>query len=247
MSLTRRCNSGETLPPLTQGNSKGDTIDVAIVYGPQSYYLYGDTLGGTNLDLLNAFSRQSGKVMKMWPVVSLESAMNNLEKGSFDILASVPSDNTVKQRFATTKSLYLDHLVLIQLADSDGNVKVKSALDLANDTVHIQSNSPAATRLANLSNEIGDPIVVIPEKYLSEEYLCMKVASSDFKYAVVNEKIAQSMQKRYPLLNYENPVSFTQFQVWLLNRNDSSLIREIDTWLDEFVLTPEYQDLMLKY
>lgn len=247
MALTKRCNSGDALPRLLQGNSMGDTIDVAIVYGPQSYYLYGDTLGGTNLDLLNAFSRHSGKVMKMWPVASLQNAMDNLEKGSFDLLASVPSDNTVKQRFATTKSIYLDHLVLIQLADSSGNVKANSALDIANDTVHIQSDSPAAARLANLANEIGSPIVVVPEKNLSEEYLCMKVAAGDFKYAVVNEKIAASMKQRYPLLNHENPVSFSQFQVWLLNKNDSTLLNEINTWLDEFSPTPEYLELIKKY
>ena len=247
MTLTRRCNSGDILPPKAIGDSRGDTIDVAIVYGPRSYYLYGDTLGGTNLDLLNTFSTQTGTPLKMWPIVSLKSAMENLETGKFDMIASLPSDNSVKHRFAVTKSLFLDRLVLIQRSDSGGDVAIKSALDLAGDTVHIQSDSPAAARLANLSNEIGTPIEVEQEKDLSEEYLCMKVAAGDFKYAVVNERIAEAMGKRYPLLSHENPVSFTQFQVWLINKNDTALLHRVNSWLEDFLVSPQYQEIIRKY
>lgn len=252
MTLTRKCSPGKALPALTRGNSQGDTIDAAIIYGPLSYYLYDDTIGGINYDLLNAYSKETGRPVKMWPVISLASALKKLEKGTYDILASLPADNSVKQRFLTTRSVFLDELVLIQLADSDGNIKVKSALDLAGDTIHIQADSPADARLSNLANEIGAPIKVIREKDLSEEYLCMKVATGDFLYAVVNKKMAEAMQKRYPALSYDNPVSFTQFQVWLINKNDSTttdsvLLKSIDTWLMEYQKTAAYQELLEKY
>lgn len=247
MGFTRRCNHAEPLPPIVNGNSTGDTLDVAIIYGPLSYYLYSDSIGGINFDLLKAFSRDSGIPMKMWPVVSLESALSNLEKGSFDILASLPSDNSIKKRFLTTQSVFLDKMSLIQLADTAGNVKIKSVLDLADDTVHIQGDSPAEARLTNLASEIGAPIVVVPDKDLSEEYLCMKVAVGDIEYAVVNEHMAKVMKKRYPLLSYDNPVSFTQFQVWLLNKNDSVLLNSTNNWLLEFKETEEYKQIMEKY
>lgn len=247
MGLVRRCNSGGGLPALQQGNSAGDTIDVAVIYGPLSYYLYGDTLGGINFDMLTSLGKQTGKPMKMWPVVTLNDALAKLDDGTYDVLASLPSDNSVKERFLTTQSVFLDRLVLVQLADSTGKVKINSALDLAGDTVHIQTDSPAQARLANLANEIGAPINVATEKDLSEEYLCMKVATGDIPYAVVNEKTAAAMKQRYPHLSYDNPVSFTQFQVWLLNKNDTVLLHSIDTWLDEFRQQPDYQQIISKY
>ena len=247
MGLAHRCESGDALPPIVRGNSVGDTIDVAVIYGPTSYYLYGDTLGGTNFELLNILAKETATPIKMWPVVTLEEALGHLEDGTYDMLASLPSDNSVKERFLTTQSVFLDRLVLVQLADSSGHVRINSVLDLANDTVHIQADSPAEARLGNLSNEIGSKINVVKEKDLSEEYLCMKVGIGDIAYAVVNEKTAAIMKGRYPRLSYDNPVSFTQFQVWLLNGNDTSLLRKTDTWLNSFKATERYQEIMKKY
>ena len=159
---------------------------------PLSYYIYNDTLGGMNLDMLKEFERNTGKSLKFWPVVNLHDALRKLEKGTYDMLASLPSDNSVKNRFITSRGVFLDRLVLIQASDSSGYVKIKSALDLASDTVYIQQDSPAALRLENLSNEIGAHIEVIKEKELSEEYLCMKVAKGEIGLAVVNENTART-------------------------------------------------------
>jgi len=247
MAGTKRCGSGLNLPFTTQGDSQGDTIDVAIVYGPLSYYLYNDTLGGLNYDMLTKMKQDIGQPVRLWPVVSLHDALSRLGKGKFDMLASLPSDNSVKQQFLTSKSVFLDRMVLVQLSDSDGNLKVKSALDLGNDTIYIPKDSPAASRLANLSNEIGTHIPLMQKDNLSEEYLCMMVGSGHIPLAVVNEKTAKSMQKDYPRLSYDNPVSFTQFQVWVFAKNDSSLRNKIDTWLETFQASPEYRRLISRY
>jgi len=244
---TKRCNSSAPLPFLTQGESQGDTIDVAIVYGPLSYYIYNDTLGGLNYELLLKMGKDLDTPVKLWPVVSLHDALKRLEKGSYDMLASIPLDNSVKQRFLTSKSIFFDRLVLVQLADTNGNVKVNSALDLGEDSVHIQKDSPAAARLANLSNEIGNAIPVKLENGLSEEYLCMKIATGEFKLAVVNEKTARTMKETYPLLVYDNPVSFTQFQVWVLPINDNERLSVVDSWLDSIKQTSYYKNLIYRY
>lgn len=247
MAGTRRCDRGMTLPAITQGDSRGDTIDVGIVYGPMSYYVYNDTLGGLNLDMLNAMKNGLGRPVRLWPVVSLHDALRRLEKGNFDMLASLPSDNSIKQRFLTSRSVFLDRLVLIQLTDSNGEKKVKSALDLGNDTVYIPKESPAAARLANLSNEIGTQIPTAQRDDLSEEYLCMMVGSGKIPLAVVNEKTARSMQKEYPRLSFDSPVSFTQFQVWLFARGDTALRTSVDRWLDDYQSTPAYKELIRRY
>lgn len=247
MSMTRRCSSSAPLPALLQGNSKGDTVDVAILYGPTSYYLYGDSLGGINYDMLRLFGKESGTPVKFWPVVNLHDALNRLENGTYSMLASLPSDNSVKRRFLTTNSVFLDRLVLIQLADTNGTVPINSALGLAGDTVHIPLDSPAASRLSNLSDEIGDTIFIRMEKEMSEEYLCMMVSTGKMRLAVVNEKTAVRMQREYPYLSYDNPVSFTQFQVWLMNKSDTALLHKTDRWLENFQQTERYKNIINKY
>lgn len=244
---TRRCNNGHQLPMLTQGDSGRDTVDIAILYGPLSYYLYADTLGGLNYDMLKIMGKDTGRPIKMWPVVSLHDALKRLENGSYDMLASLPSDNSVKQRFLTTESVFLDRMVLVQLADTNGNVGIRSALDLGNDTVYIAKGSPAASRLANLSKEIGTQIPVEAGDDLSEEYLCMLVATGKVKLAVVNEKTAREMKATYPLLSYDNPVSFTQFQVWLINKSDTALQHAVDAWLKDFQSSQKYRNLIDRY
>lgn len=247
MSLTRKCSSANTLPLLQTGNSGKDTVDIAITYGPSSYYIYGDTLGGINLDILKQFSQDTGHPIKFWPVANLHDALVRLKENTYDILASIPNDGELRQNFQTTKSIFLDKLVLVQLRDSSGDVKVKSSLDLAGKTVHIQKNSSASMRLRNLATEIGDKINLVEEEELSDEYLCMMVGVGKIPLAVVNERIALKMTEKYPLLDCNNPVSFTQFQVWVLAPADTTLRTDIDDWLDEFTHTQRYRDIIGKY
>lgn len=247
MTMTKRCTSISSLPEITQTKSSGDTIDVAILYGPTSYYLYSDTLGGINLDMLQAFEKETATPLKFWPIINLHDALSRLENGKYDMLASLPSDNSVKQRFLTTRSAFLDRMVLIQLSDTSGKTPIRSALDLSGKTIHIQQDSPAAMRISNLSKEIGDSIYVKNEPEMSEEYLCMLVATEKIPLAVVNEKTAKKMQSQYPRLSYDNPVSFTQFQVWLMNKNDTVLLHKVDKWLESFQSKPSYRNLIDKY
>lgn len=197
--------------------------------------------------MLQAFGKETASPLKFWPIVNLHDALTRLENGKYDMLASLPSDNSVKQRFLTTRSVFLDRMVLIQLSDTSGNTPIHSALELSGKTIHIQQDSPAAMRISNLSNEIGDSIYIKAEQDMSEEYLCMLVATGKVPLAVVNEKIANKMQSQYPRLSYDNPVSFTQFQVWLINKDDTLLLHKANNWLDEFQSKPDYRQLIEKY
>ncbi len=246
MGMTRRCNTAVPLPPVAQTSSSGDTLDIAVVYGPLSYYVYSDTLGGLNYDLLRKMAEETRRPVKLWPVAELQEALNSLQEGKYDMLASLPADVGIKEKFLTTRSVFLDRLVLIQLKDTLGNTNINSPLDLGNDTVFIENGSPAALRLDNLSDEIATRIPV-KEVNLSEEYLCMKVATGEIPLAVVNEKTAQKMQQQYPRLSFDNPISFSQFQVWILPQKDTTLLKQTDVWLDSISATETYRHMLEKY
>lgn len=229
------------------GPSGGDTIDVALVYGPASYFIYADTLGGYNYDLLRLISRTEGVPMKFSPVGSLREALRQLRSGRYDMLASLPVDAAYRDKVLYSAPIYLDRQVLVQRKDAQGRVSASSALDLAGDTVHIEQDSPIAARLANLSHEIGDTIHVAEHPELSAELLVLKVQSGALRYAVVNEQTALPLVEKFPELDISSPISFTQFQSIVVAPGDSALLRRLDSWLDRRLGTPEAAELRRRY
>lgn len=219
-------------------SEEADTIHAAIVYGPTSFRVLEsadgkDSIAGINYHLLTQLQDSLGIPVVKHPVIDRDDALARLAKGEYDILASLPADNHLKKKFLTTEEVYLDRLVLIQKKGSDGRLKAKSALDLEGDTVHVERGSAATRRLENLQREIGGEIHVKEESGLSEEYLAMKVGTGEWDFAVVNERTAGDMQTLYPDLDFSTPVSFTQFQVWVLPAGNDSLLVKVNRFLDK--------------
>lgn len=218
------------------GSFGGDTIHAAIVYGPNSYRVLisedgNDSIVGTNYYMLKELEEKLGVKIVLSPVIDREEALAKVGDGTYDILASLPADNYLKQNYLTSKEVFLDRMVLIQRENDNGPLSVASALDLEGDTVHVEKGSAATRRLENLQKEIGGNIFISEEPGMSEEYIAMKVGSGAWKYAVVNEKIAEEMKSQYPALDYSTPISFTQFQVWVLPQGRDSLLNQINSFI----------------
>lgn len=246
MGVTRNCGRIQTSP--LEGFSGGDTIDIALIYGPGNYYLYSDSLSGINHEIAELYSRETDVPVKIWAISHAAEGMEKLESGAFDIVASLPLDNYIKNHFGVSESMFLDRLVLVQLKDSvTGEKSINSSLDLNGKTVFVQKGSSALQRIKNLSNEIGGKIEIIEDPELSDELLTIKVATGSIPYAVVNEKIARKLAETYPNLDYDNTLSFTQFQVWIFNLSDTINIQKFNHWFDNFKTTDTYHSIINTY
>ncbi len=215
---------------------KEDTIHAAIVYGPDSYRVLtsedgNDSIEGINYHLLADLHDSLGVKVVMHPVIDRETALDKIASGDYDILASLPADNYLKKNFLTTDEVYLDRMVLVQKRNANGSLPATSALDLDGDTIHLEKGSSAKRRIENLRKEIGGTIEIVEEPELSEEYLAMKVANGVWKFSVVNEKVASNVKEQYPDLDYSTPVSFTQFQVWVMPQGSDSLLNKVNNYL----------------
>lgn len=229
----RHIGKGHSIVDNTQ---KEDTIHAAIVYGPDSYRVLtsedgNDSIIGINYRLLSGLHEALGVKVMLHPVIDREEAVAKVASGEYDILASLPADNQLKQDFLTTQDVYLDRMVLLQRRLKNGALSARSALDLDGDTIHVEKGSAAKRRLENLRKEIGGTITIVEEPQLSEEYIAMKTATGAWKYSVVNEKTAEHMKQQYPDLDYSTPVSFTQFQVWVMPQGHDSLLRLVNAYL----------------
>ncbi len=217
--------------------AKEDTIHAAVVYGPNSYRVLtsedgNDSIIGINYHLLKGLEEALGVKVMLHPVIDREDAMEKVKNGTYDILASLPADIYLKDNYLTTGDIYLDRMVLLQKRKPNGTLSAGSSLDLDGDTIHVEKGSAAKRRLENLQKEIGGTITIIEEPELSEEYLAMKVANGVWKYTVINEKTAEQMKTQYPDLDYTTPVSFTQFQIWIMPQGRDSLLRLVNTYLN---------------
>lgn len=246
IGVFRDCERLPSTP--VEGNSGGDTIDIGLLYGPSSYYFYSDSLAGINKDIADSFSRETGSPVKIWAVEEPASGLAKLENGSFDIIASMPLDNNIKSRFPVSESVFLDRLVLVQLQDSLTKEKsVNSSLDLNGKTVYVSQGSSALQRISNLAEEIGGEITIKEEPELSDELLTLKVADGSIPLAVVNEKVARKIADKFPNLNYDSSVSFTQFQVWLFSPSDTLVQQKFNDWFEDFRATETYREILNKY
>ncbi|MDE7350025.1 MAG: transporter substrate-binding domain-containing protein [Muribaculaceae bacterium] len=226
--------------PVTVNSEKEDTIHAAVVYGPNSYRVLtsedgNDSIIGINYHLLKGLEKELGVKVMLHPVIDRDDAMQKVKNGTYDILASLPADLYLKDTYLTTEDIYLDRMVLLQKRQANGTLPARSSLDLDGDTIHVEKGSAAKRRLENLQKEIGGTITIIEEPQLSEEYLAMKVASGVWKYTVVNEKTAEQMKDQYPDLDYSTPVSFTQFQLWIMPQGHDSLLNLINNYLEKAV------------
>lgn len=248
MYMLKTCSSANPHNP-TIHPSAGDSIDVAIEYSPLSLYYYNDTLGGFSYDMIRLISLKHNRPIKFHPIVSLSNAINNLNNGIFDLLiAQLPITSNYNEQYLYTEPVYLDRQVLVQKKDSiTGKARIKSQIDLAGETVWVVANSPLINRISNLSTEIGDTIYINEDSLYSSEQLIIMTATGDISQAVVNERIAKAMLHDYPMIDISTNISFTQFQSWLVNKNDSLLCDSLNSWIKEFKDSPDYQKLQSKY
>lgn len=247
MILLKNCGK-DVFTAQPHAESPGDTIDVAIEYAPLSCYMYDDTLGGFNYDLLRLVAREGNFKMKFHPVVTLQKSLEELNNGTYDILAAqLPVTSEYRDEYLFTEPVYLDRQVLVQRMDSLGVLKIKNQLDLANKKVHIVKGSPMESRLRNLGREIGDTIFVENESVYGPEQLFLMVATGEIEYAVINEKVAQDLLKDYPQVDAGTNISFTQFQSWVLNKDNKTLNDSLNSTLNKIKNTDGYKKLYNRY
>ncbi len=247
MVMIRTCSTShpETVEKKPSG---GDTIDVAIEYGPLSLYRYEDTLGGFAYDILRRMESEAGLNFKFHPVMTLKEALEGVDKGYYRlVVAAMPVSANLRSNYATTIPVFLDRQVLVQMKGENDSIEVRSQLDLAGKQVYVMAGSPVAERLHNLASEIGDTIFVIEDPEYGSEQLFILAATGEIPRAVVTERSAKALADDYPQADISTAISFTQFQSWLLGKQDSTLKTRLDSIIEAQKKKPFYKKLEKRY
>lgn len=227
---------------------QGDTLAVAIEMSPLTYAYSGDTVTGFDYEVLRDICRQHDQPVVFQPFTPLDYAFKGLESGQFDlVIANLPATSEMRKKFAVTEPIFTDRAVLVQRATADSSLQINNGRQLASNDVWIAANSPLRTRLENLAAESGDSITIKSDAAYNAELLCIMVAQGKIERAVVNESVARQMAADYPDLDISVPISFSQFQTWLVKRDNKQLLDKLDQWIKAYKSTRNYEELLQKY
>jgi membrane-bound lytic murein transglycosylase F len=123
---------------------------------------------------------------------------------------------------------------------------VNSPLRLKGQTIYITKGSAAATRLNNLSEEIGGDIHVV-EVDESPEQLIALVSEGEVPFTVCDNIIANVNSKYYPNLDISTAVGLDQDLAWAVRKGSTTLLTELNNWINGFSQSPKYKKLYSRY
>jgi len=229
---------------------KSKIIRIATEYNSVGYFVSGDSIKGFQYELALLLKKRFGIQVEVIPIMSFEESVKRLNERDIDIVARPITITTqLRNQYRFTQPILLNKQVLVQR--KAGSVKpstlIRNQIELAKKTLFVHKNSPVLLRIRNLCNEIGDTIYMKEDDKYGDEQLIAMVSGGAIDYAVCDESIARQLQAKYPDLDFETDISFTQLQAWMVRNESKTLLDSLNVWLKELKKTEEYNRIYEKY
>lgn len=209
---------------------KEGVLRVVTSYNSLNYFIDGDTTGGIQYALVHQLGNFLDLRVELFVENDLQQSFMGLKNGSYDIIAQyIPITADLRKEFAFTDPIRLSKQVLIQ-KKGEGIQPLRNQLDLAGKRLVVPANSPVKLRIKNLEEEIGDSIFITESPYDTEQLVIM-VARGEIDYAVGDIESVRSLAKRFPNIDFDTDISFTQLQSWALRLSSPALLDSVNCWL----------------
>ncbi|SDG86893.1 MltF family protein [Psychroflexus sediminis] len=233
-------------------------LKALTVYSGTTYFLYKGRPMGFEYELLERLAEDLDVELEMIVAKDENRLIELLQDGEGDLLAyGYTITESRKKRINFTTPLYLSHQVLIQRKpESWRRMKlheikdylVTNPIELIGDTISVKRNSSYASRVENLSNELGGKIFIDTLKgTLSTDKIIKKVADGDIKYTIADENIAFINSSYYPILDIGTSLSLSQRIGWAVRKRDTQLLATVNQWLENAKKTTDYHVIYNKY
>ena len=201
---------------LTQEHRLPDTLRVATLYSPSSYFLYRDEPMGYDYSLVKQFAEDRGMVLDLTVAPSLHAMVEMLDSGRVDLAAyEVPVTAEYRSKVVPCGPETMSHQVLVQPL-KNGRPEITDVTQLVGKDVFVEAHSKYLHRLENLDNELGGGVRIhsVDRDTLITEDLIEMVSDGEIPLTVVDSDIARINRKYYPRLDTSLAVSFPQRARW---------------------------------
>jgi len=209
-----------------------DTLRVATLYSPTSYFIYRDEPMGYDYSLLNQFAEDKGLKIELTVAPSLQKMIELLDSGKVDLMAyEVPVTAEYKRDVVACGPEYLTYQVLVQ-PKKDVDSLITDETQLVGKDIYVEEHSKYQYRMQNLNEELGGGINihVIDRDTLITEDLIEMVSSGQIPLTVVDSDIARLNRTYYKDLDISLPLSFPQKSSWGVSPHNRWLADTINAW-----------------
>ncbi len=223
-----------------------------------SYFLYKGQPMGYEYELLKRLADELGLKLQIKVVVDINKAFEMLQQGKGDIIAhNLTVTKERSRKVAFTQHHNLVRQMLVQRKPKGWRrlkqhvlerKLIRNPINLAGKEVYVRKGSSHYARLKNLSDEIGEDIIIVEDfGQLQTEDLMQRVADGEIDYTVADEDVALIHATYYPDLDVQTPISFSQKIAWAVRKNSPQLLGMIDNWIKRMKKKPTYYVIYNKY
>ena len=234
-----------------------DTLIAVTDHSSISYFTYRGRLMGYHYDMLSVFANTLGVELKVVVSNDIDECFKMLERGEVDLFATnLTVTKERSKRVALSRPYGSTRQVLVQRKPEGWEQMRQSEIqkgllrnqtDLIMKEVYVQEGTVYHRRLHNLSEEIGDTIIVKTIKDFSVEQLITLVSRGEIDFTVADENVAMINQTYYYNLDVKTPISFSQNLSWAMALGSDSLKSVVDSWFDSFLPSSLHAVLYNKY
>lgn len=226
-----------------------DTLRVATLYGPHSYFIYRDEPMGFDYDLVKEFAEDHHIALNLTVVRSLNEALQMLDDGKVDLLAcQVPVIAEYAARALPCGPEDETYQVLIQ-PKTGGAPAITDVTGLPGHEVMVLKGSKYDYRLQNLNDELGGGIEVTAlssDTIITDDLISM-VADGRIPLTIVDNDIAALDASYNPTVDSSVEISFHQTSAWAVAPDEKWLADTIDNWYNRDVTRDNSAQLNKRY
>ncbi|HRZ98153.1 MAG TPA: lytic transglycosylase F, partial [Paludibacter sp.] len=209
-----------------------DSFRVGTIYGSTSYFNYRDEMMGYDYQMARHLADYLKLKIKIIVAKDESELTKMLNENEIDLAAyNFIITKELKSQFSFVFPQPESQMVLVQ---NIGIRTISDATELNGKTVYVKPNTAYHNRLVNLNKEIGGEITIkfVPDSISHDELLEM-IANKNAEFTVASNRTAQLYKSQFKGLDCRMPITFNLKNGWLINKDDTTLLRKIETWLNE--------------
>lgn len=227
-----------------------DTLRVATLYSPTSYFIYRETPMGYDYDLVKQFGRDKGIAIDLHVASSMTAMIAMLDSGEVDLIAyEVPVTSQYKSHVLACGIESITHQVLVQPKKSKNSEIITDVTQLVGREVYVEANSKYHHRLENLNTELGGGIEIKPidrDTLITEDLIAM-VSDGEIPLTVVDSDIARINRTYFSDLDITLELSFPQRAAWGVSPSAEWLADSINAWIHQEQPAKAQSELLKQY
>ncbi len=226
-----------------------DTLRVATLYSPTTYFIYRDEPMGYDYSLVSDFASAKGMVLDLRVARSLGEAVAMLDSGTVDLLAcDVPVTSQYRGRVVSCGPEQLTTQVLVQ-PKIKGEAAITDVTQLVGRDVYVEAGSKYEQRMRHLNDELGGGINIHPidADTIVDEDLIRMVSEGTIPLTVVSRDIARLNATYYRDLDVGLDISFPQKAAWGVAPDRRWLADSVNTWLATADARRDNAELLKRY